>query len=114
MRIRNWAKRGIILVTLALRWRTGTYAKAYRHFIKTQTDIAQILKKRRTAIEPIFDLLAYLLGTKGKQKPIFRQGIRNVHTHLGLGVLSLQIAMIANSVWGLPFRNVSHIKGTFA
>lgn len=114
MRIRNWAKRGIILVTPALRWRTGKYAKAYRHFIKTQTDIAQILKKRRTAIEPIFDLIAYLLGTKGKQKPTFRQGIRNVRTHLGLGVLSLQIAMIANSVWGLPFRNVSHIKGAFA
>jgi|SRR5690606_3950742 len=114
MRIRNWAKRGVILVTPALRWRTGKYAKAYRHFLKTQTDIAQILKKRRTAIEPIFDLVAYLLGTKRKQKPIFRQGIRNVRTHLGLGVLSLQIAMIANSVWGLPFRNVSHIKGTFA
>ena len=61
-----------------------------------------------------FDLIAYLLGTKGQQKPIFRQGIRNVRTHLGLGVLSLQIAMIANSVWGLPFRNVSHIKGVFA
>jgi len=114
MRIRNWAKQGIILVTPALRWRNGKYAKAYRHFIKTKTDIAQILKKRRTAIEPIFDLIAYLLGTKGQQKPIFRQGIRNVRTHLGLGVLSLQIAMIANSVWGLPFRNVSHIKGVFA
>lgn len=114
MRIRNWAKRGVILVTPALRWRTGKYAKAYRHFIKTQKDIVQILKKRRTAIEPIFDLITYLLGTKGKQKPIFRQGIRNVRTHLGLGVLSLQLAMIANSLWGLPFRNVSHIKGTFA
>lgn len=114
MRIRNWAKQGIILVTPALRWQNGKFAKAYRHFIKTQTDIAHILKKRRTAIEPIFDLIAYLLGTKGRQKPIFRQGIRNVRTHLGLGVLSLQIAMIVNSVWGLPFRTVSHIKGAFA
>jgi len=114
MRIRRWAKRGVILVAPALRWRKGKYAQAYRHFIKTQTDIVQILKKRRTAIEPVFDLIAYLLGTKGKQKPIFRQGIGNVRTHLGLGVLSLQIAMIANSVWGLPFRNVSHIKGAFA
>lgn len=114
MRIRNWAKQGVILVTPALRWRTGKYAKAYRNFIKTQTDIAQILKKRRTAIEPIFNLIAHLMGIEGKQKPIFRQGIRNVRTHLGLGVLSLQLAMIANSVWGLPFRTVSHIKGAFA
>lgn len=114
MRIRNWAKQGVILVTPALRWRNGKYAKAYRQFIKTQTDIVQILKKRKTAIEPIFDLIAQLLGTSGKQKQIFRQGSKNVRTHLGLGVLSLQIAMIANSIWNLPFRTISHIKGVFA
>lgn len=114
MRIRNWAKQAVVLVTPALRWRNGKSAKAYRHFIKTQTDIVQILKKRKTAIEPIFDLIAQLLGTNGKQKQIFRQGIENVRSHLGLGVLSLQIAMIANSVWNLPFRTISHIKGVFA
>lgn len=114
MRIRNWAKRGVTLVTPALRWRTGKYAKAYRQFIKTQADIVQILKKRKTAIEPIFDLIAQLLGTSGQQKPLFRQGIENVRTHLGLGVLSLQFAMIANSVWDLPFRTISLIKGAFA
>jgi hypothetical protein len=26
----------------------------------------------------------------------------------------LQIVMIANHIWGLPFRNISHIKGAFA
>jgi hypothetical protein len=114
LRIRDWAKQAVVLVTPALRWRNGKYAKAYRHFIKTQTDIVQILKKRKTAIEPIFDLIAQLLGTNGKQKQIFRQGIENVRSHLGLGVLSLQIAMIANSVWNLPFRTISHIKGVFA
>lgn len=114
MRIRNWAKQSVILVTPALRWRNGKYAKAYRQFIKTQIDIVEILKKRKTAIEPIFDLIAQLLGTSGKQKQIFRQGSKNVRTHLGLGVLSLQIAMIANSIWNLPFRTISHIKGVFA
>lgn len=114
MRIRNWAKRGVILVTPALRWRKGKYAKAYRHFIKKQTDISHILQKRKTAIEPIFDLIAKLLGTTGKQKQVFKQGIKNVRTHLGLGVLSLQFAMIANSIWSLPFRTISHIKGAFA
>lgn len=114
MRIRHWAKQGVVLVTPALRWRNGKYAKAYRHFIKTQADIAQILKKRKTAIEPIFDLIAQVLGTNGKQKQIFRQGIENVRSHLAMGVLSLQIAMIANSIWNLPFRTISHIKGVFA
>ena len=114
MRIRHWAKRNVILVTPALRWRKGKYAKSYQQFIKTQADIAHILQKRKTAIEPIFDLIAKLLGTSGKQKQLFRQGIGNVRAHLGLGVLSLQIAMIANHIWGLPFRNISHIKGAFA
>ena len=114
MRIRNWAKQGVILITPALRWRKGKYAKAYRNFIKTQSDIVQILKKRKTAIEPIFDLVSQLLGTSGKQKQLFRQGIENVQTHLGLGVLSLQIAMIANHIWDMPFRTISHIKGAFA
>jgi hypothetical protein len=49
-----------------------------------------------------------------KAMRIFRQGIENVRTHLGLGVLSLQIAMIANNIWDLPFRTLSHIKGVFA
>ena len=114
MRIRKWAKQEVILVTPALRWRNGKYAKAYRKFIKTQSDIVQILKKRKTAIEPIFDLISQLLGTSGKQKQLFRQGIENVRTHLGLGVLSLQITMIANQIWDMPFRNISHIKGAFA
>ena len=114
MRIRKWAKQNVILVTPALRWRNGKYASAYRQFIKTQSDIVTILKKRKTAIEPIFDLIAQLLGTRGKQKQLFRQGIQNVRTHLGLGVLSLQIAMIANHIWQLPFRTISQIKGAFA
>ena len=82
MRIQRWAKHGVILVIPALRWRKGKYAKAYRHFIKTQPDIAYILRKRKTAIEPIFDLIAKLLGTSGKQKLLFRQGIENVRIHL--------------------------------
>jgi hypothetical protein len=114
LRIRQWAKQGVVLVTPALRWRTGKYAKAYRQFIKTQADMVQVLQRRKTAIEPIFDLIAQLLATTGKQKQLFRQGIGNVRTHLGLGVLSLQIAMIANSVWALPFRTISLIKAAFA
>ncbi len=114
MRIRNWAKQGVILVTPALRWRNGKYTKAYRQFIKTQADIVRILKKHKIVIEPIFDLIAQLLGTSAKQKQIFRQRIDNVRTHLGLGVLSLQITMIANQIWAMPFRTISHIKVVFS
>lgn len=102
------------MVTPALRWRNGKYAQAYRQFIQTEADIVRLLKKRKTAIEPIFDLIAQLLGTTAKQKQIFRQTIDNVRTHLGLGVLSLQIAMIANQIWAMPFRTISHIKGVFS
>lgn len=114
MRIRRWAQAGVILVVPALRWRNGRYAKAYRQFIKQDRQIAAILRRRRTAIEPVFDLIAKLLGTVGKQKQLFQQGIANVRSHLALATLSLQIAMITNSVWHLPFRTISCIKGAFA
>jgi hypothetical protein len=113
-RIRQWAKQGVILVAPALRWRNGRYAQAYRHFIKADVEIAAILRRRKTAIEPIFDLIAKLLGTTGKQKQLFKQRLENVRTHLALAVLSLQMAMIANAIWGIPFRTISHIKGAFA
>lgn len=114
LRIRRWAKQGVILVAPALRWRKGRYAKSYRNFIKADAEIAAILRRRKTAIEPIFDLIAKLMGTTGKQKQLFKQHIDNVRTHLALGVLSLQIAMLANSIWGIPFRTISYIKGAFA
>jgi hypothetical protein len=87
LRIRRWAKQGVILVAPALRWRKGCYAKAYRNFIKADAEIAAILRRRKTAIEPIFDLIAKLIGTTGKQKQLFKQPLDNVRTHLALGVL---------------------------
>lgn len=114
LRIRRWAKEEVILVTPALRWKKGRYAQAYRRFIRHDIEIANLLKQRKTAIEPVFDLIAKLIGTTGKQKQLFKQTIQNVRTHIALGVLSLQIAMIANSIWNLPFRTISQIKGAFA
>ena len=114
LRIRRWAKQGVVLVAPALRWRTGHYARAYRNFIKADAEIAAILRRRKTAIEPIFNLIAKLLGTTGKQKQLFKQRLENVRSHLALAVLSLQIAMIANSIWSIPFRTISYIKGAFA
>lgn len=112
-RIRDWTQHAVILLTPALRWRNGRYAKAYHHFIK-QPHIAPLLRQRKTAIEPVFDLLAKLLGLTGKQKQLTLQGLSNVRTFLGLAVLSLQFAMLANNIWDLPFHSISFIHGAFA
>jgi hypothetical protein len=112
-RIRRWAQQGVILLTPALRWHKGRYAQAYRRFIQ-QPEMAKLLRARKTTIEPIFDLIGKLLGVTGKQKQLALQHLPNVRTAIGLAVFSLQIAMIANSVWRLPFRNISSIRGAFA
>lgn len=113
LRIRQWAQQGVILLTPAIRWRKGRYAQAYHRFIQ-QPDMAAWLRTRKTAIEPIFDLIAKLLGVTGRQKQLAIQQLPNVRTGIGLAVLSLQVAMIANNVWGLPFRSISTLKGAFA
>lgn len=113
LRIRRWAQQGVILLTPAVRWRTGRYAQAYHRFIR-RPDMAVLLKARKTSIEPIFDLIGKLLGVTGRQKQLAIQHLSNVRTCLGLAVLSLQLAMIANSVWRLPFRSISTLRGAFA
>jgi len=60
-RIRQWAKHGVALLTAAVKWIKGRYAEAYHRFIQ-EPDNAQRLKQRRTAIEPVFDLLAKVIG----------------------------------------------------
>jgi hypothetical protein len=112
-RIRRWAKQGVLLVTPASTWRQGRYARAYHRFLK-QPDVARWLKARRTAIEPLFDLLRHVMGTKGQQKQLPVAGLPCVDTFLSLGVLAVQIAMLVNSVWGYAFREVAHILAAFS
>jgi hypothetical protein len=112
MRIRHWAKRGVALLTPALKWVNGRYAQAYHRFIQ-QPDSRLRLQNRKTTIEPLFDLTAKVLGTNGNQKQLPIQGLRNVRTCLTLATLTVQIAMIANSIWGLALRNISTISAAF-
>lgn len=49
MRIRHWAKRGVALLTPALKWANDRYAQAYHRFIQ-QPDSRQRLQKRKTTI----------------------------------------------------------------
>jgi hypothetical protein len=112
-RIRRWAKQGVMLVTPASTWRQGRYAQAYHRFLK-QEEVGCWLKGRRSAIEPVFELLRHVLGTKGKQKQLPVAGVACVSTFLSLGVLAVQVGMLLNSIWGHPFRKVSTIVSAFS
>ena len=105
-RIRQWAKRGVALLTPAVRGVKGRYARAYHRFLQEPT-VAAALRKRRTTIEPLFDLVAHVLGRTRQHKELPIQGLRNVRTCLSLATCTVQIAMIINSIWGRPRRNIS-------
>jgi len=112
LRIRHWARQGVALLTPALRWVKGRYALAYHHYIE-QPDNAALLHVRQTAIEPFFDLLSQVVGATDNHKQLPVQRLVNVRTCLALGILIIQVAMIANSVWNLPLRSISHIGVAF-
>jgi len=112
MRIRRWAKQGVALLTPAFKWVKGRYAQAYHRFIKEPNN-SERLRRRGTSVEPLFDLVAKVLGTNGKHKQLPIQRQVNVQTCLALATLSVQISMIVNSIWGLPTRNVSVMAAAF-
>jgi hypothetical protein len=111
-RLRQWAKRGVALVSPAVKWTKGRYATAYHAYI-AQPEQQDLLQSRRTAVEPIFDLVAKAFGATGRQKQLPVQRLDNVRTCLALATLTVQVAMIANSIWGLPLRNISNIASAF-
>ena len=113
MRIRNWAKAGVILLTPATTWVKGRFAQAYHRFIK-KADNRQRLRRRRTSVEPLFELIAQVLGCQGQYKQLPIQKLSNVRTCLALATLTVQIAMIINSMWQLPLRNVSHMRAVLS
>lgn len=112
-RIRHWAKQGVILLTPATKWVKGCLAQAYHAFIK-EPDNRQRLRRRRTSVEPLFDLIAQVLGCEGENKQLPLQRLANVRTCLTLATLTIQVAMIMNSMWQLPLRNVSHMRAVLS
>lgn len=111
-RIRRWAKAQVALITPALRWTKGRYAEAYHQFID-QPEQLLCLSKRRISVEPLFDLIAKVIGTTSQQKQLPVKGLSNVRSCVAIGVLSVQIAMIVNAIWKLPPRNISQMKAVF-
>jgi hypothetical protein len=102
----------VVLLSPAVQWVKGRYALAYHRYIQ-QPENAELLRRRRTAIEPVFDLIAQVLGTKAKQKQLPIQKLSNVRACLALATFTVQVAMIANSIWGLPLRNISTMAAAF-
>ena len=113
MRIRRWIGQGTLLITPALRWLEGRYAKAYHQFL-AQPDVIERLKRRKTSVEPLFDSVAKVLGTSTRQKELPVQKLVNVRTALALATFSVQIAMVMNSIRGLPLRRIAAIKAAFS
>jgi hypothetical protein len=56
MRIRNWAKHGVVLLTPALRWLKGSFAEGYHRFLKQPLN-RERFRYRKTSVEPLFDLV---------------------------------------------------------
>ena len=108
MRVRQWATQGVLLVSPAATWKNGRYAQAYHHFLK-QKPVKDWLKCRKTAIEPVFDLFSKVLGTTNNHKQLPLQGLNKVRSFLCMGVLIVQITMIINNVFALPFRHIASI-----
>ena len=87
-----------MLLTPASQWRKDRFAQAYQRY-RRQPANAQRLRQRRTPIEPLFDLIAKVLGTTAKQKQLPVQFLPNVRTCLAPATLSVQLAMLVNSIW---------------
>jgi len=111
-RIRQWATQGVVLLSPAVQWVKGRSATAYHCYIQ-QPENAALLRSRRTAIAPVFDFIAQGLGTTAKQKHLPLQKLANVRTGLALATFTVQVAMMANSIWGLPLRHISTMAAVF-
>lgn len=107
-RVRQWASQGVVLISPATAWKKGKYALAYHNFLKRKP-IRTWLKCRKTAIEPIFDLLSKVLGTINNHKQLPIQRLTTVRSFLALAVLSVQISMIINNAFILQPREISSL-----
>ena len=107
-RVTRAAKAGVAWLAPGLRLGNGPKQQAYKKFIG-EPENAALLSRRKTMIEPVFDLVSQLAfaSDNHKQLPVSRQ--TRVETHLLLAVWLLQIAMIVNSIYGLPLRGIGHL-----
>ena len=82
--------------------------RQYVEAINQSTPLQAYQQKRNVVIEPIFELLEQLLSTHTNHKQLPVSSKPNVVTFWMLGVVLLQVAMLVNSIWGHPLKNVTH------
>ena len=75
--------------------------------------MVRLLRNRRTSVEPLFDLIAKVIGTHAQQKQLPVSSLDNLRSCLALATLSIQIAMIVNAKWGLLLRIISDFATAF-
>jgi hypothetical protein len=107
-RVRRYAKAGTVFLAPGLRLGDGPKQSSYKRFIKNEEN-AQLLAKRKTMIEPVFDLISQIAFTRGNQKQLAVQFLKKVRPFLLFSVWLLQIGMVVNSIYGMPLRNTSQM-----
>ena len=110
-RVKEWLKAGTVILIPALKDK-GQEAEAYHAYLQYPEN-ESLMRKRKTAIEPLFDLVSKIIGAEQNHKQLPLKGIANVRNCIALGILMVQIAMIVNSIWGLPLHNISHMMSVF-
>ena len=111
-RVQTLAESGLLLLT-PIPGAKNQRKVAYLQAIDAAPELRAYQKQRKTAIEPIFSLLSELTGTDTNQKQLPMSRLDNVRTFLRLAVMLLQLAMIINSIWNLPSREVSWMRAYF-
>ena len=111
-RTEKLANKGLLLITPVIGAKRPQ-AQGYVEAINQSQRLHTYQQKRKVAIEPIFELLKQLLSTHTNHKQLPVKGKPNVRTFLMLGVVLLQVAMLVNSIWGRPLRNVTHFITIF-
>ena len=111
-RTEKLANKGLLLITPVIGAKRPQ-ARGYVETINQSQRLHTYQQKRKVAIEPIFELLKQLLSTHNNHKQLPVGGKSNVVTFLIIGVVLLQVAMLVNSIWGLPLRNVTHFITLF-
>ena len=109
VRIQTHAENGLFLLT-PITGAKNNRKLAYLEAIETSPHLQVYQQKRKTTIEPVFSLLCELTGRDNNQKQLPVSGIENVKTFLLLSIVLLQIAMLVNSIYNLPSREVSRMK----
>lgn len=106
-RSRAFARQGVAWLTPGKKLKTRGQAGAYKRWVQ-QPHNQQVLRRRRR-IEPVFELLKQIAGTKDNHKQLPVQGLECVSPFLLGCVVLAQVAMILNGVWNLPPANISHM-----